>query len=97
MPVSKGRRDGEATYRKGDKALGLEWTSLLPRNPTRKGCTVFNPSNATVWLDFGKAQGASCMVALPPGGLWESPYPCSEPLMGKASIVASTVYVRDFS
>ena len=97
MPISKGQQRRETPLAKGDKVLGLEWVTILPKNQARKGCSVFNASNAVVFLDFGKGQGAGYMVAVPPGGLWESPFPCTEPLVGKALSAASSVYARDFN
>lgn len=51
-------------------------TALLPANAARKGFAVRNDSTTTLYIAKGGAASAASFIIVPPGGLYESTYPC---------------------
>lgn len=71
--------------------------ALLTAKDERVGATVFNNSNATLFLDF--AQGVTSndfAVAVPPKGYYELPYRTISGMWGVWSSTSGKALIREF-
>lgn len=71
---------------------------LLPSNDDRQGVTIFNQSESMLYIDFGEIVSTSAfLVAIAPGGYWESPFPCVESVWGVWTRAQGQAQIREFS
>ena len=99
MPLSEGKKQpitGECVRLPVVKAVTAP-RKLAEANPDRQGLTVFNNSTATLFLDFGTmTSSATFLVAIAPGGYWESPFLCTEALWGVWNRATGNALIREF-
>ena len=71
--------------------------TLADANSRRRGLTVRNAGEGTLWLDYTRTVSEeSHMVALVPGAYWEAPYGCIDDLWGVWSATGGEAHVREF-
>lgn len=75
-----------------------ESVTLLESNFSRKGATLYNSSNATLFIDFDNvATITSCAVAIPPMGYYEIPFNIQTKITGIWSAVSGSALVRELT
>ena len=99
MPLHDGQLSTKGDCRKLPNVKAATTPQKLADiNPDRVGVTVYNFSAGTLYIDFGTTVSLqSFMVAIAPGGYWESPFPCNEALWGIWNRTAGNAIIRDFT
>lgn len=93
------KQTGTELVQRGKPKVGEKWVEILPANPLRQGITVYNPTESTIFIDYGDSKGGKdgFMLELQPYCLWESAFICKAPLIARSEGQNVVIHVRDFS
>jgi len=88
-----------ATVVSATNASGVPTSTLLvAANPARKGVTVWNSTNATLFLELGLTATTTAWAArLSPDGYYELPFSYTGPIAGIWSAANGSCFVRELT
>lgn len=76
----------------------IDSTILLEANPNRKGATIYNHSNSTLFIDFDStASMEDCALVIPPRGYYEVPFNIQTKITGVWSSSSGVAFVRELT